>query len=585
MLTLDFYTNPTSDPSGHGEGAGWKAQVAVDPVQDQGSFQFSSDEIPGIAGTTTTPDGSTSEFGSRLVIPVDLDADTDNTGQIEGTQQEEDDELRAPGMIMLFNWDDDNQDDIPDFENRYAFVDPEGRPVVDDDLIPVLLRSWETPDLQLDGFELRLEFDDTDLRFWKDRQRAQQLTEPKWELSGQSFEGVDLYVEGIAPGQSIVTLSLVSPLGTVVGSDSLMISVVNPDLTAYRPKTEDYGKPFQRHEIPESEEVEPGIGIRRNGDDDNGSKVPDRDEMFIENENDLVEFTWSAKPIAGVTYQLDRSNDKIRVFDRENKSKPLLDDSTTSAIDLAGQTEDDELWAEWPGDGSGSSDVIMQVVDSRYGRVVDRASTEKLRFSPFDSLVIVIGGRKQYPADPINDPSHGIFRLAIDLYRREGYDVRMYQEKDDVKGNAAKGAAIKEIRNAVNDRGVQNIAMIGYSQGGGSVYDLSDRISREVGGAESQFNNEFSLVFTAYVDAVTDNDTPGDLTFIPERRRPVSTEFHINQYQTLRISDPLTALHGAPSRANREIDRTPLGVNHVTIDDHPTVLGEIKDELRRRVRR
>ncbi len=583
-VKADFYSNAVRDESGYGEGAAWKKTVSVDPSANRGNFQFVSDEISKIAGTATAPDGSTSEFGRLLTIPVDLDADTDNTGEIEGSEQEEQDELRNPGMVIMANFDDDNNDGAPDFAQWTQIIDSNGQPVLDDDLIPIIVRPWSVPDLDLQGFTLQLTYDDDYLQLWTDQQHSQRLDQPTWNLTGQSFEGATYYLEGIMPGQTTVKLTLTSPLGTVVAEDSMIVSIVAPNLTAYRPKTEQYGAPFQRYAIPEDEEVDPGIGIRRNGDDDDGKeeeqRTPDRNQENIEGENDLVEVVWSGKSVAGVAYQLDRSTKQIRVWDGEEKSGMLLGDNTGNQVVLNGNTDDDELWVEWPGEDSGFSDLTLQVVDQRYNRVVDRASQEKLRFSPFDSLVIIIGGRKQIPSDPVREQTHGMFQMAIDLYQKDGYDVRMYQEYDDVLGNDATGAALKEVTRAVNWRGVKNIAILGYSQGGGSTYDLSSAMYQATLGSSPGIHNPYSLELTAYVDGITDNDAlPFDSAFVAERRTPVMSRFHLNQYQRNR------PFKGNTSGADREIDRSPLGVDHLSIDDDPAVIQEMVKEIRKRIRR
>ena len=573
-IRADFYGNSQRDPSAYGEGASWKETISVDANADRGIFQFVSDEIPGIAGTATGTDGSTSEFGPMIAIPIDLDGDTDNTGEIDGTEQEERDELTNPGMVIMYNWDDDDGDGKPDYEGW----NPGSSAVIDDDLVPIEVRSFTVPDLIFDDFTMTLTVGSNRVKVWTDQRRSEEATTRTWRLQGSSFDGETLYVEGVRPGWTTVTLTLTSPLGTVVAEDMMIVSIVDPNLTAYRPKSEEYGKPFQRHEIPEEEEIMPGIGIRRNGDDDNNSGIPDNKEFLIENENDLIEVEWAASQVAGVDYRLNRSNSQIHVFDREKKWVTLLGDDPTQTVSVT-QTEDRSMWVEWPGDGDGSSDLIMEVVDQRYGRVVQRASQEKLRFSPFNSLVIVIGGRGQDPADPVNYATHGMFQLAIDLYRQDGYDVRMYQEKTDVEGNNANGAAIEEIIRAVNDRGVTSIAIIGYSQGGGSTYDLSSRIQQERINGELQ-GAQFSLEYTAYVDAIRDEDSiPFDPSPLPESRRPIGTAYHVNQYQKRSL------LHGTTSRGDVELDRTGLGVDHMTIDDHPAVQNTIKQSLRGRVKR
>ncbi|RMF91848.1 MAG: hypothetical protein D6741_15660, partial [Planctomycetota bacterium] len=124
--TLDVYSNDARDPSGHGEGAAWQQEVAV-AGGASGAFEFDSPhELPFVALTASHASSGTSEFGTQITLSIDLDADTDNTGAIEGTQQEEDDELTAPGMIVMLNRDDDNANGRYDYLESGALVDAFG---------------------------------------------------------------------------------------------------------------------------------------------------------------------------------------------------------------------------------------------------------------------------------------------------------------------------------------------------------------------------------------------------------------------------------------------------------------------------
>jgi hypothetical protein len=129
---------------------------------------------------------------------------------------------------------------------------------------------------------------------------------------------------------------------------------------------------------------------------------------------------------------------------------------------------------------------------------------DRLHFYPFTSVVIVLGGEGQVPTDPA-DPNHGTFQVACALYR-DGYDVHMYDE--DVVDNTGAGEAFDEVLSAVNEREVTDIAIFGYSHGGGSTYDLAGRLLNQA---------DIGVDFTSYVDAVqNDSDTDVD----QETRRP-----------------------------------------------------------------
>jgi hypothetical protein len=70
-LTLDFYANPTADPSGHGQGTTYLGSRTVQ-TDASGSVSFSADlAVGGLAGqwvgaTATDPSGNTSEFSADV---------------------------------------------------------------------------------------------------------------------------------------------------------------------------------------------------------------------------------------------------------------------------------------------------------------------------------------------------------------------------------------------------------------------------------------------------------------------------------------------------------------------------------------
>lgn len=98
------------------------------------------------------------------------------------------------------------------------------------------------------------------------------------------------------------------------------------------------------------------------------------------------------------------------------------------------------------------------------------------------------------------------------------------------------GEAWDEIVNAINKRRVTQVAIIGYSYGGGATYQLAERLSRDI------FNEilaPYSLVFTSYIDAI---ERP--LRFA-EEHRPPGTLYHLNQYQRNVIASTGLIVHGA----------------------------------------
>jgi hypothetical protein len=187
-------------------------------------------------------------------------------------------------------------------------------------------------------------------------------------------------------------------------------------------------------------------------------------------------------------------------------------------------------------------------------------------FHTFTSLTIALGGFTQVPSIP-TDPNHGMFVIADRLYS-EGYDVRKFDEDEVAAGFAApagSGIPYDEIENAVNNRFIENISLLGYSQGGGSVYNLSNWLDERNSVGDI---GPYNLVFTAYVDAVRD-DGP-----LAEDRLPVSTQWHLNLYQ--RINDVLDGTSVAGSDEDLNVEESPLfpfvDISHTDIDNAMEVI-------------
>jgi hypothetical protein len=92
----------------------------------------------------------------------------------------------------------------------------------------------------------------------------------------------------------------------------------------------------------------------------------------------------------------------------------------------------------------------------------------------------------------------------------------MYDE-DDV-GPGEEGPAYDQLVNSINNQQESEVAMFGYSHGGGSVLDRSLLLNDNVTGAESDITEPFTVKFTSYVDAIVNE------TAVAERRRPELSE-------------------------------------------------------------
>jgi len=337
-------------------------------------------------------------------------------------------------------------------------------------------------------------------------------------------------------------------------------------MSAFRPVTGGAsGAAFQRREVPESEELIPGAGIRANGDDDDADGRPDRDDTQVSGENDLIEVVLTVDPpipTTGYEYVLSRTSASIRVWSAPTKETDLLPGGS-DVLTFSSSTR--TVWVECPAGGSSDLELVARSVSD--GAIV---ASERVHFYPFTSVVIALGGENQVPADPPLDPAnHGTFQLAITLHQR-GYDVHMYDE--DVVPSSGAGAAFNEVASAVQRRAVTRVAIFGYSHGGGSTNDLARRLD-----AQRASIGAFSIDFTAYVDGI-DNDSDFDVD--PETQLPPTTGFHANYYQHPGCSFP--QLCGGPvagADLNVNVTATPwgAGLTHFTIDDSPQLLQELLD--------
>ena len=268
----------------------------------------------------------------------------------------------------------------------------------------------------------------------------------------------------------------------------------------------------------------PGVGIRRNGDDDNANQVADRLETNVQGENDLIEielFT-QPNPSPGIEYWLRRTNHNINVWSEANKATGWY--TTGDAVRIPASTTG---WVEWNtmDPNQTGANLELYLWDVTHQRAVP-GSTDTLHFYPFTSVVIALGGEDQVPVDP-PPPNLGVFVLAGEMYR-DGYDVHMYDE--DAIDTVGAGVPFNEVLQALTQRGVTQVAVYGYSHGGGSTFLMVRRLFTM---------NGVSVNFTAYIDGVEDEGGPLDND--PEVRRPPGSAFHANYYQH-GVSDPLDPL-------------------------------------------
>jgi hypothetical protein len=333
------------------------------------------------------------------------------------------------------------------------------------------------------------------------------------------------------------------------------------NLTAYRPQHGAGYAPFTRTAVAEADEesanLGPGIRINAPGDVDPAG------------EDDLIEVTLSVAP-PGAQTALRRSTTAIVVWatrDRQPGTEIAFVDNRTDALPLGPAQTELTLWVEWASAGHGTAVLDVEPLASQVPK-------DALEFHTFQSIVVALGGEDQVPSDPAS-PTAGTFAVATNLYRA-GYDVHMYDE-DNVAADGT-GATFNEVANAIQHRGVANVAIFGYSHGGGSTYSLSDLldISRPTLGV-------FEVQFSSYVDAVRNNS---DLDVAQELRRPPSSLYHVNQYQHGVFFQDL-GLDGGPVPSSNppptglDVETTPWGdgATHFEIDDFVDVRDLIEASL------
>ena len=91
--------------------------------------------------------------------------------------------------------------------------------------------------------------------------------------------------------------------------------------------------------------------------------------------------------------------------------------------------------------------------------------------------------------------------VAESLYA-SGYDVHIFVPKESpsiLSRVIGPGVAYNEIQSAIIDRSVTQIALIGYSHGGGAIYNLAKYMKRT---ELLQSRSDVTMPFSCYIDAI-----------------------------------------------------------------------------------
>ncbi len=360
---------------------------------------------------------------------------------------------------------------------------------------------------------------------------------------------------------------------------TLTIYALSYGLTPYTPQTT-YIDPMP---IDEADWTQHNVGIRRNNDYDSytgGDLIPDSSVSSASaKEDDLIRvFVDIDETIPGLTYSVQRNSSYLKFWKSFSKSGGEYN-FINGECSL---TTDSNLWAEYTTTGDSNYTLTLVVRESSTDTVL---ATKPMIFRPFNSITCAFVGEFQDPGNPIEDP--GINDWVIDQLKI-GYDVHVWDDGFDyITFNPihdcnpdGSGNTFDEIKNAVNNRGVTEVAIIGFSHGGGSVYNLCSYLDADLTSDASEITEAYSLVFTSYIDAVQNNFPFNPLT---ENRRPINSLFHLNQYQPNWFTVyGITILGGGEIAEGDGVNTLNLrhdNLTHTTIDNDEDVQAVLTDNF------
>ncbi len=470
-------------------------------------------------------DGNVATVSISVVRPVpDIDGDSDNSGSIERTPDEEGEEMNAPGYVIPNNVDDDNGNGAEDRNDPGPFVDANNQPVTDDELFLVTMSVPSMSGVNLTNCTLTL-VPSANVLLWKTRDK--QVLPATYRIGVDQIPS-DIFVEGTGYGQTQVDWVLKNPAGVEISRDTIALTVAWNEMTAYRPQN----PPLPRTEIPDNQEAVPGAGIRRNGDNDNDNLIE-------------VQLTMQPNPSPGIVYCMRRANQNIKVWAASNRTGDLFLGSNEVTITNGGV-----VWVEWATMDLNQTVGTLEtyIWDTTHQRTV-AWSTDTVNFHPYNSIVFAFGGGTTEPPDPGSGP----YQMAETLYQ-EGYDVHEYNHA------ASAGAAANEAVNAIGLRGQVFVGIFGHSRGGAATLELADTLGAMGGN---------TIRFTAYIDAIQKE------SLCAVTVGPAQSQYHVNYYQGRDIR--LWGVAVTPAVFNLDVNTTAWGaaLNHTSIDGDATVQARI----------
>lgn len=580
-----FYTSPDKavlvpfEPTAEGPGFDWV--IGSEPIPPVLYIESLSPARISLQLSLRTPQSSMHVDEDLVVFlaPLaDLDTDSDNNHVLEESDLEDLDEADGPpplapvpGKIIRKNTDDDNENGVQDRLDPGPFEDAMGNPVNDDDLKPIKLKVGPgLPDLA--GYTVTLVPSGEEIKIWKTHDKQPTLL--AWAVAEMPAV---LYVEGIEFGQPTLEIQLKNPAGAVVAKDIVKFTVITVDAIAYRPFS--FFSPlttgFIPVPVPFAEEAT-GVGIRRNGDgdvdpkDENGNPIGEDDLIRVDLDVGNGPAPW---PPPGVGRKVGRSSALIDVWVNDNRTGAILTGAIGDLADVPAGSQ--TVYVDWPSSVDGAPTFEFSVWDTLHN---NKALWDEVVFKPFKSIVIIFVGELEDPTDP---PQNGTSTFAVEEYQKSGLDVHLFDENDVAENGS--GPPYNEIVTAIKDRGVKNVAIMGYSHGGGSTYHLATRLEKDRPGLV-MMGHSFDIGFTSYIDAIVNDDETPTASEIRRPCTPAVCKFHLNQYQRnlppVGLRGDRTTLNGG---ADEEEDRTTT-TNHLTIDDNGAVHDELREWLREKVK-
>ena len=353
---------------------------------------------------------------------------------------------------------------------------------------------------------------------------------------------------------------------TIESLERRELMAVLADLQAYRPVTDNVD--YSQFAVPDAVEtdLQKGPGIRINGDDDNRNGKPDRlDKNFLfAVDDDLVRVDVKSSAQSNILTWTGN----LSVWKSQSKfGQPLVNGQNVSP--------GAQLWVEYVGTNhSVGANTTLMLTSKEHTSTM----TDQIVFHTFKSDVLAFGGFFQDTRD-----EKGPFAIAKELYQR-GYDTHIFSDRAvDLTG---KGSAYNEVSSAIRDRGVTNLAMFGYSYGGGAVNDLATALD-----STPQLKGRYALQYSAYIDAIQHYS----LVASSETRRPVGSQFHDNIFERndtkklFGIAVIGNFVPGANTNINVSVNNPKIfkvfkaNLDHWSIDDYKPVQDTISNSLQSHV--